>query len=121
MTLGSSITMLQRWSPRIRGFAVSTVTIVGSLEAVDDGLLFQCDLAGRIVQCGIAESALRDLLDVHRVNKSDDDAFRAILLEIQRIITAKWRSGRFEENGWLIIWPVDLLRYGYWRRVSSAA
>jgi hypothetical protein len=103
------------------GVAVSTVTIMGTLEAVADGLLFQCDLSGRIVQCGIAESALRDLLDIHRLNNSEDVVLRTVLLEMQRIVTAKWRSGRFEENGCLIIWPVDLLRYGYWRRVNSAA
>jgi hypothetical protein len=38
---------------------------------------------------------------------------------MQHIVTAKYQSGRFEDNGWLI--AVDLLRYGYWLRADPAA
>jgi hypothetical protein len=100
---------------------VSVAVIVGNLEARPDGLLFQCELSGKIIQCGICAAALRDLLEFHRVNSSEDEIFQAVLSEIQRIVTAKCGARRFEDNGWLIIWPVDLLRYGYWRRVYSAA
>jgi hypothetical protein len=97
------------------------VSILGGLEAARDGLLFQYELSGQVFQCGIFEQALRDLLDFHRDNSSEDDIFRAVLTEIQRMVTAKYQSHRFEDNGWIIICPVDLLRYGYWRRVHSAA
>jgi hypothetical protein len=100
---------------------VAVVVIAGSLEARPDGLLFQCDLSGRIIQCGVFETALRDLLDFNRVNDSKDETFRLVLSEIQRIITAKCRSGRIEANGWVVIWPADLLRYGCCRRGNSAA
>jgi hypothetical protein len=95
--------------------------IVGDIEATSDGLLFQCEISERIIQCGIFEQALRDLLDFHRDNSSEDEIYRAVLSEIERIVTAKFQSRRFEDNGWLVVWPVDLLRYGYWRRVHSAA
>lgn len=98
-----------------------SAAIVGGLEARVDGLLFQCELSGTILQCGIFEEALRDLLDFRRDNRSEDDVYRAVLSEMQRIVTAKYQSGRFEDNGWIVIWPADLLRFGYWRRLSSAA
>jgi hypothetical protein len=95
--------------------------IGGSLEARPDGLLFQCDLSGSVIQCGIFESALRDLMQFHGANDGEEEILRAVLSEIERIVTAKYGTSRFEDNGWVIIWPVDLLRYGYWRRLSSAA
>ncbi len=97
--------------------------IMGGLEVRPGGLLFQCDLSGKIIQCGIFETALRDLLDFHDAtdDEDEDETLRAVLSEIERIVTAKYEAGRFESNGWLIIGRADLLRYGYWRRVSSAA
>jgi hypothetical protein len=99
---------------------VSASAIAGTLKARPDGLLFQCDLFGKIIQCGIQEAALRDLVDLFHVSGSKDETFRAVLSEMQHILTAKYQSDRFED-GRLIIRPVDLLRYGYWRRANSAA
>jgi hypothetical protein len=64
---------------------------------------------------------LRDLIDFHRINSTNDEALRALLPELERLVNAKCNAGRFEENGWLVIWPVDLLRYGYQGRDESAA
>ncbi len=100
---------------------MSDAVIVGGLEARPGGLLFQCDFSGTVIQCGIFETALRDLLDFHHGNDDEDETLRAVLAEIERILAAKYAAGRFECTGWLIIGRVDLLRYGYWRRVSSAA
>ena len=92
-----------------------------SFNAQLKGLCFQCDRAGEIIQCGIADLALRDLIDFHRINSTNDEALRALLPELERLVNAKCTAGRFEENGWLVIWPVDLLRYGYQGRNQSAA
>jgi hypothetical protein len=100
---------------------VSLKIIFDSFSAQSNGLCFHCDGGGRIIQCGIADVALRDLLDFHRIKDTEDKALRALLPEIERLANAKCDAGRFEENGWLVIWPVDLLRYGYQRRERSAA
>ena len=100
---------------------MSASAIAGTLKARPDGLLFQCDLSGKIIQCGIAEAALRDLVDLFHVSGSKDETFRAVPSEMQHIVTAKYQSDRFERDGRLLIRPVDLLRYGYWRRANSAA
>jgi hypothetical protein len=95
--------------------------IAGSLSAQSKGLCFQCDRDGRPLQCGISDTALRDLIDFHRFNGSQEKALRALLPEIERLANAKCDAGRFEEYGWLVIWPVDLLLYGYHERIRSAA
>jgi hypothetical protein len=74
---------------------------------------------GEIIQCGIADVAVRDLIDFHRIEITDDDSLRALLSEIERLVYAKCDAGRFEEGGWLVIWPVDLLRYGYRSRRAA--
>jgi hypothetical protein len=100
---------------------VSLRVIARSLSAQLKGLCFQCDRDGTIIHCGIAADALRDLIDFHRIKSSEDKALRALLPEIERLVNAKCNAGRIEENGWLVIWPVDLLRYGYLGRDKSAA
>ena len=102
-------------------FDMSLRVIFDSLSAQSKGLCFQCDRDGKIIQCGIAEAALRDLIDFHRIQSNKYKALRDLLPEIARLANAKCDAGRFEENGWLVIWPVDLLRYGYEGRDRSAA
>jgi hypothetical protein len=79
-------------------FNVSPRVVFESFNAQSKGLCFQSDRDGEIIQCGIAGVALRDLIDFHRVKSKNDEALR-----------------------WLVIWPVDLLRYGYQGRNQSAA
>jgi hypothetical protein len=100
---------------------VSLRVVFDSFNAQPEGLCFQCDCDGAIIQCGIADVALRDLIDFHRIKSTQDEALRALLPEIERLANAKCDAGRFEENGWLVIWPVDLLRYGYQGHDESAA
>ena len=95
--------------------------IFQSFDAQSKGLCFQCDGDGKIIQCGIADAALRDLIDFHRIKSTNDEALRALLPELERLVNAKCNAERFEENGWLVIWQVDLLRYGYQGRDKSAA
>lgn len=100
---------------------MSLKVVFDSFSAQSKGLCFQCDCDGEMIQCGIADVALRDLIDFHRIKSAEDEALRALLPEIQRLANAKCDAGRFEENGWLVIWPVDLLRYGYQGRDEPAA
>ena len=100
---------------------MSLKVIARSLSAQSKGLCFQCERDGKIIQCGIADAALRELIDFHSIKGAQDKALRALLPETERLVNAKCDAGRFEENGWLVIWPVDLLRYGYQGRDKSAA
>jgi hypothetical protein len=100
---------------------LSLKVIFASFSAHSEGLCFQCDRDGEIIQCGIADVAVRDLIDFHHIKITEDDALRGLLPEIERLVNAKCDAGRFEESGWLVIWPVDLLRYGYQGREKSAA
>jgi hypothetical protein len=62
---------------------------------------------------------MRDLLAFCRLEHFGDNAFRALLPEIERLANAKSDAKRFEENGTLVIREVDLLRYGF--QAKSAA
>jgi hypothetical protein len=95
--------------------------VFDSLSAQSDGLSFRCDDGGRALPCGIADTALRDLIDFHRVKSNERTALRTLVSEIERLVNAKSDAGRFEENGCIIIWLVDLLRYGYQSRETLAA
>jgi hypothetical protein len=99
---------------------MSLKIVFDSLTARSNGLSFQCDREGRRLPCGIADIALRELVDFHRI-KSNEKALLGVLPEIERLVNAKCEAERFEENGSLVIWPVDLLRYGYQGRESPAA
>jgi hypothetical protein len=57
---------------------VSLRVIFDSFEAHSRGLCFQCDRDGKIVQCGIADVALRDLIDFHRIKSTADEALRVL-------------------------------------------
>jgi hypothetical protein len=100
---------------------VSLKVVFESFSAHSKGLFFQCDRDGEIIPCAIAEVALRDLIDFRRIKSTESEALRALLPEIERLANAKCDAGRFEGNGWLVIWPVDLLRYGYEGRNRPSA
>jgi hypothetical protein len=100
---------------------VSLTVIVESLEAHAKGVLFQCDCGDGKIDGGITDTALRDLIDFHRIKSTAADASRVLLPELERIVNAKCDAGRFEEDGGLLIRPVDLLRYGFQRRKKRAA
>jgi hypothetical protein len=99
---------------------VALKLIFDSFSPQSKGLFFQCDRDGKIIPCAIAELALRDLIDFHRIKSTEREAFRALLPEIERLANAKCDAGRLEENGCLVIWPVDLLRYGFQSRDEPA-
>jgi hypothetical protein len=97
---------------------VALKVIAGSLDAQSAGLSFQCDQDGETIDCGVVSDVLHDLLAFHRLGFGED-AFRALLPEIERLANAKSDAGRFEENGTLVVRATDLLRYGF--RAKSAA
>lgn len=87
--------------------------VADSLKAEAGGLLFEANSPTGPVQCAISEEALRDLLDFHAARSTKDETSRLVLLEIERLAAAKCEVGRLEQNGWIVIRPADLLRYGY--------
>jgi hypothetical protein len=95
--------------------------VAGSLEALPEGLRFQCAHGDKTVQCGIVDTALLDLIGFHRTKQTEDNPFRVLLPEIERLVNAKHDAGRFEEDGWIVVQTVDLLRYGFRGRTKSAA
>jgi hypothetical protein len=95
--------------------------VAGSLEAQPEGLRFQCAHGDKTVQCGIVDTALLDLIGFHRFKQTEDNPFRVLLPEIKRLVNAKHDAGRFEEDGWIVVQTVDLLRYGFRGRTKSAA
>jgi hypothetical protein len=103
------------------GFIVSLTLVAESLERLADGVRFQCDCGDAKIVGGITDAALLDLVDFHRVKSATTDASRVLLAEIERLVNAKCDAGRFEEDGGLMIRPVDLLRYGFQRQKKRAA
>ena len=100
---------------------MSLTVIVEGLNAQAEGVCFQCDCGDGKIAGGITDTALRDLIDFHRIKSTAADACRVLLPEIERLVNAKCDAGRFEGDGGLLIRPVDLLRYGFQRRKNRAA
>jgi hypothetical protein len=99
---------------------VSLRVIAGSLKAQAAGLSFQCGGEGETLDCEVASEVLRDLLAFHRFEGGGSDAMRALLPEIERLANVKSDAGRFEEDGTLVIRPVDLLRYGFQHKPAAS-
>jgi hypothetical protein len=104
-----------------KGSVLPLKIIPESLEAQADGVRFQSDCGDGNIVCGITDTALRDLLDFHRVKSTAAGASRALLPEIERLVNAKCDAGRFEEDGAVVIRPVDILRFGFQARKGRAA
>jgi hypothetical protein len=67
-----------------------------------------------VVRCTISNDVLRDLAHHSLLNWSSDvEAFGLLIPEVERLASAKYRLGRLEENGELLIGTIDLLRYGF--------
>jgi hypothetical protein len=67
-----------------------------------------------VLRCTIAIEVLRDLADHSMLNWSTDvQAFSLLIPEIERLANMKYRLGRLEEDGDLLLGTVDLLRHGF--------
>jgi hypothetical protein len=101
---------------------VSLTLTAESLKTQTDGITFRCDCgAGRTLQCGITDIALRDLVGFHHLDSIDADAYGRVLLpEIERLANAKYEVGRLEEDGGLLIRSTDLVRFGFGSRKAGS-
>ena len=101
--------------------ALRLKVIAGSIHPQAKAISFRCvGYAGQI-ECHMTATALRDLIEFHRFRSLDEEAFEALLPEIERLVNAKFNAGRVDENGELWIRVSDLLRYGYRERNVTAA
>jgi hypothetical protein len=74
---------------------------------------FKCEAGEVIIVCGIMSDAVRDLIDINRLNTMNDDGVLALLQAIERLVNLKHDAGKLEENGELVIRTSDLVRYGF--------
>jgi hypothetical protein len=95
--------------------------IAGTIHAQPKTISFRCAGEGGQIDCQMTAAALRDLLEFHRLNFSNEGAFETLLPEIERLVNSKFNAGRFDENGELWIRVADLLRYGYSEQNETAA
>jgi hypothetical protein len=84
------------------------------------GLSVPLKMGERSVACAISREALFDLGFHHGFRSGAQELLRALGPQIERLTKAKFRAGRIEENGELVIRSVDLLRR-LWRRGKSLA
>jgi len=94
------------------GFTMGLRVAVSTLHAGSQGLSFQCNNGREQIACVISAETLRDLIGFQGLNQMDEGAFRLLLPQIERIVSAKYEVGRIEENGALSICTADILRYG---------
>jgi hypothetical protein len=65
------------------------------------------------VACNVAPSVIEDLAAYHRLTFSREEIFRIVMPLLDRLASTKYRAGRLEENGEIVIRAADLLRYGF--------
>jgi Protein of unknown function (DUF1488) len=107
------IDMDQLQTPRLD--AVSLVMDEGSVNVRPQDISFHSHDGVKVVPCGILRDALLDLGSYHRLSGGEDELFRALLAEIERLASAKYRAGRLDRNGTIMIGPADILLYGFER------
>jgi hypothetical protein len=95
--------------------------IAGTLSTRPQSLTFQCEHGMKTIGASISSETLRDMTDFHRITGSQEEGFRALLPEIERLLNAKCQAARFEKNGELSIRAADLLRFGFRARYKAAA
>jgi len=91
----------------------SLVLDADSVSLRSQELSFESRDGEKIVSCEISRDALQDLGSYHRLNGADHEVFRALRPEIERLASAKYRAGRLEDNGGIVIHPADILLYGF--------
>jgi len=84
-----------------------------NLDIASRGLSFDFHDDGAVVAASITLEALQDLGGYHHLNFTKEDVLGVLLPEIERLVRAKRRADRLEENGGIVIRPADLLRYGF--------
>lgn len=82
-------------------------------DVLSVGLSVPLKMSERPVACAITREALYDLGFHHGFRAGAQELLRALGPQIERLTKAKFRAGKVEENGELVIRSVDLLRYGF--------
>jgi hypothetical protein len=95
--------------------AVSLVTDATSVSVRPEEISFESLDGMKVVPCGILRDALLDLGGYHRLSGGEDELFRALLPEIERLASAKYSAGRLDRNGAIMIGSADILLYGFER------
>src|SRR5689334_15892458 len=83
--------------------SASLVLDADTVKVQAQDLAFQSHVGKTIVACGISRDALQDLGGYHRLNGAEDAVFRALSPEIERLAGAKYRAGRLDRNGAILI------------------
>ena len=95
-----------------------------SLRATDNditrGLRLTFSEGETTVACNVAPSVIEDLASYHRLSFSQEEIFRVVLPVLDRLASTKYRAGRLEENGEIVIRAADLVRYGFYANRSGA-
>jgi hypothetical protein len=82
-------------------------------SARENRLLLQFKDGREVVRCVVTAEVVQDLGSHYKLQFSADDVAEVLIPELDRIATTKYRAGRIEENGELLIRTSDLLRYGF--------
>jgi hypothetical protein len=94
-------------------FSMSYLRLSECADVLPVSLSVPPGVGERVVACAITREALHDLGFHHGFRASGQELVRALAPQIERLAKAKYRAGRIEENGELVIRSVDLLRYGF--------
>ena len=89
----------------------------GELDVLSRGLSLQFHAGNETFACMVTPGALLDLGSYHRLSFTEEDVFGVLLPELDRLASAKYRAGRLEEDGSILVREAELLRYSY-RRVA---
>jgi hypothetical protein len=88
--------------------------IAGRVDAQSQGIAFQANYYGtKNIACRMSRDALLDLAGYHQLRGTEEELFKALRSEIERILSAKYRVRRIETNGEISIATPDLLLYGF--------
>jgi hypothetical protein len=72
------------------------------------------------IACSVMPGVIEDLATYHRLSFSQEEIFRVVLPVLDRLASTKYRAGRIEENGEIVIRGADLLRYGFYANRAGA-
>ena len=67
------------------------------------------------VPCKVTMQVLQDLGGFHNLSFTPEEVADVLIPELDRLAIAKYRAGRLEDDGGLVIRDSDLLRYGFQR------
>jgi hypothetical protein len=96
---------------------MSLSMVAGDFDIASQGLSFQFydSDESAAVPCKVTVQVLQDLGTFHNLSFTPEEVTGVLLPELDRLASAKYRAGRLELDGGLVIRDSDLLRYGFQR------